>query len=42
VREVRDVILEEYDVEADRCEEDFIDLIRQLAKNDLIDMVDNG
>jgi predicted RNA-binding protein with PUA domain len=42
VREVRDVLLEEYDVEADRCEEDLIVLLNQLAKNDLIDIVDNG
>ena len=41
VREVRDTLLEEYDVEVDRCEEDLIALLQQLAKNDLIDIVDN-
>jgi len=41
VREVRDMILEEYDVEADRCEKDLIALLQDLAKNDLIDIVDN-
>jgi hypothetical protein len=41
VREVRDALLEEYDVEADRCEEELIALLQQLAKNDLIDIVDN-
>jgi hypothetical protein len=42
VREVRDTLLEEYDVEADRCEEDLLDLLKQLVKNDLIDIVENG
>ena len=41
VREVRDMILEEYDVEADCCEKDLIELLQQLAKNDLIYIVDN-
>jgi len=41
VREVRDTLLEEYDVEADRCENDLIALLQQLAKNDLIGIVDN-
>ena len=41
MREVRDMILEEYDVEADRCEKDLIALLQDLAKNDLIDIVDN-
>ncbi len=41
VREVRDTLLEEYDVEVDRCEKDLIALLQQLAKNDLIDIVDN-
>ena len=41
VREVRDTLLEEYDVEAERCEKDLIALLQELAKNDLIDIVDN-
>jgi Coenzyme PQQ synthesis protein D (PqqD) len=41
VREVRDTLLEEYDVEAERCEKDLIALLQELAKNDLIDLVDN-
>jgi len=41
VQEVRDTLLEEYDVEADRCEEDLIALLQKLAKNDLIDIVEN-
>src|SRR5665647_679567 len=41
VREVLDSLLEEYDVEADRCEEDLIAVLLQLAKNDLIEIVDN-
>ena len=41
VREVLDSLLEEYDVEADRCEEDLIAVLLQLAKNDIIEIVDN-
>ena len=41
VREVRDSLLEEYDVEVDRCEKDLIVLLQQLAQNDLIDIVEN-
>jgi Coenzyme PQQ synthesis protein D (PqqD). len=41
VREVRDTLLEEYDVEAERCENDLTALLQELAKNDLIDIVDD-
>jgi Coenzyme PQQ synthesis protein D (PqqD) len=41
VRRVRDTLLEEYDVEAERHEKDLIALLQELAKNDLIDIVDN-
>ncbi len=40
VREVRDTLLEEYDVEADRCGEDLIALLGELAEHDLIDVTD--
>ena len=36
VREVRDALLEEYDVEADRCEQDLIALLQQLDANELM------
>ena len=41
VRRVRDTLLEEYDVEAERHEKDLIALLQELAKNDLIDIVEN-
>jgi hypothetical protein len=41
VREVRDALLEEYDVDVSRCEADLIGLLQQLAKNDLIEIVNN-
>ena len=34
--EIRDAILEEYDVEADRCERDLQDLLKDLQANELI------
>jgi hypothetical protein len=40
VREVREMLLEEYDVDADRCERDLFALLSQLAENDLIDIDD--
>lgn len=41
VLEVRDVLLEEYDVEPERCERDVLDLLQQFAGEGLID-VRNG
>ncbi len=40
VREVRDTLLNEYDVEAGRCEGDLIALLEELAEHDLIDVTD--
>lgn len=42
VGEVREKLLEEYDVDADRCERDPLALLRQLVENDLIDIVDDA
>lgn len=42
VREVREMLLEEYDVDADRCERDLFALLSQLAENDLIDIIDDA
>jgi Coenzyme PQQ synthesis protein D (PqqD) len=41
VREIRDTLLAEYDVESDRCEKDLIALLEELAGHELIDVVDN-
>lgn len=42
VREIRDTILEEYKVDAARCEEDLLTLLRDLEKEGLIEVADNG
>ncbi len=42
VREVRDTLLAEYDVEADRCGDDLIKLLGELAEHDLIDVTDSS
>lgn len=41
VAEVKDALLEQYDVEPDRCERDLIALLRELADRGLIE-VRNG
>jgi hypothetical protein len=41
VSEIRDVILEEYDVELERCERDLLALLDQLAAEDLIEVRDD-
>ena len=38
--EVRDAITDEYDVEPERCESDLLKLVRQLADNGLIEVLD--
>ena len=38
VSEVRDRMLEQYDVEPDRCEKDLLDLLSRLSKEGLIDV----
>jgi hypothetical protein len=40
VDEVRDAILQEYDVEPDRCEHDLLALLRELATRGLIEVHD--
>ena len=39
VSEIRDAIIEEYDVEPDRCEHDVLELLQELSKNGLIEIV---
>lgn len=38
VSEIRNALLEEYEVEPDRCERDLIALLRSLADEELIEM----
>ena len=38
VREIRNVLLEEYEIEPDRCERDLIELLRSLAGEELIEI----
>jgi hypothetical protein len=40
VNEIRDTLLEEYDVEFDRCERDLLALLRRLAAEGLIEVKD--
>ncbi len=40
VSEIRDVLLEEYDVEADRCERDLLALLQRLADEGLVEVED--
>jgi hypothetical protein len=40
VDEIRNILLKEYDVEADRCERDLLDLLQELAANGLIEIGD--
>ena len=39
VREVRDTLIDEYDVDSDRCERDLVALLQQLVEHDLVDIV---
>ena len=40
VAELRDAILEDYDVEANRCERDLLSVLEELAANGLIETRD--
>ena len=42
VRDVCNTLVAQYDVDSDRCEQDAIALLQQLAENDLIDVVDDA
>ena len=42
VSEVRDAILEEYDVEPDRCEHDLIALLEKMAAEELVEIKDEA
>jgi hypothetical protein len=38
VNEIRDILLEEYDVEPERCERDLLALLRRLADEGLVEV----
>jgi len=38
VKEIQSAVLEEYDVESDRCERDLLDLLEKLATEGLIEV----
>ena len=40
VKEIRDALLEEYDVEPERCEQDLLELLQELSTHELIKIVD--
>ncbi|MGZ4853424.1 MAG: PqqD family peptide modification chaperone [Halobacteriota archaeon] len=42
VREVRDALLEEYDVDAERCEERLIRVLTELARSGLLTIADTA
>jgi hypothetical protein len=42
VDEIRDVLLEEYDVDAEGCERDVLALLREMATHDLITVDGDG
>ncbi len=39
IGQIRDAITEEYDVESDRCEHDILELLQELSKNGLIEII---
>jgi len=41
VKEIRDVLVSEYEVEPDRCESDLIALLKRLADEGLIEVKDD-
>jgi coenzyme PQQ synthesis protein D (PqqD) len=42
VAELRDAVLEEYDVEKERCERDVLDLLEKMQAEGLIEVVASG
>ncbi len=40
VSEIKDAIIEEYDVEPDRCEHDILELLQELSEHGLIEIID--
>ena len=42
IQEIRDALLDEYDVTADRCEEDLVSLIGELESHGLVQISDQS
>jgi len=40
IKEIRDVLVDEYDVEPKRCEKDILELLQELSTHGLIEIVD--
>ncbi len=40
VKKIRDVLVDEYDVEPKRCEKDILELLQELSTHGLIEIVD--
>ena len=40
VKEIQEAILEEYDVDPDRCEQDILELLQELSAHGLIEIAD--
>jgi len=40
VKEIQEALLEEYDVDPDRCEQDILELLQELSTNGLIEIAD--
>jgi len=40
VSQIRDAIIREYDVEPDRCEHDILELLQDLSKHGLIEIIE--
>jgi hypothetical protein len=40
VKEIRDALVEEFDVEPKRCEQDILELLQELSTHELIKVVD--
>jgi hypothetical protein len=40
VKEIRDGLVEEYDVEPKRCEQDIIELLQELSTHELVKIID--
>ena len=40
VSQIRDAIIQEYDVEPDRCEHDILELLQELSRHGLIEIIE--
>ncbi|MBP1699257.1 MAG: thymidylate synthase [Deltaproteobacteria bacterium] len=40
VSQIRDAIIQEYDVEPDRCEHDILELLQELSEHGLIEIIE--